>query len=102
MVMNSILSKIDGYKESLRQGGSKNKMRDSWRKIGRTLFKEDELHAYKEALNKHVRAINLLLHLSNGYVSCSFNRTGFDFSRIELLLIAWRIISNELKPQWRA
>lgn len=65
-VMNE---KIVGYQQSLQKGGSHSRMRDSWRKIGWSLFKKDELVGCRQRLSEHTTRINALIGQANAYVN---------------------------------
>ncbi|KAJ7493329.1 hypothetical protein B0H11DRAFT_2005928 [Mycena galericulata] len=57
-LMSEFLKKAEGYKKSLKKGGSGNSIRDSWRKIGWGLFKKDEIQQLKQqSLNLNSTAL---------------------------------------------
>lgn len=63
-LLNAICAKIAGYQKSLRRGGSGNMMKDSWRKIGWTLFKKDEILEMRRRLGDCTQSLTAHLSVS--------------------------------------
>ena len=59
--MEEFMKKIKKYQESLRKGGSGNMMRDSWRKVGWSLFKKEDLATLRGNLSMHRGTIMWIL-----------------------------------------
>ena len=56
-------SVIEKHKKSLSKQGSGNRMKDSWRKIGWSLFTREEIDGIDDALRGNIDAISLVLAL---------------------------------------
>lgn len=65
--LQSIQKRIDGYQNSLRQGGSGSRMRDSWRKIGWGLFTSRDIAYMRSELIERMARINTFISVSNRY-----------------------------------
>lgn len=67
-LISGLYTQIARFRESLlKKGGSGTMMRDSWRKIGWGLFKQDELVESQRRLSEQTSIIRTLLGLSNSY-----------------------------------
>lgn len=62
-------SKIFKFRDSLKKGGTRRMVIDSWRKIGWGIFKVDYLVEARRRLSEQSRMIKLLLEVSNTYVN---------------------------------
>lgn len=69
---NAIITRINRdiikYRESLRRGGSKRMMIDSWRKIGWTLFRGPEVDQVRQELASCAQRMTASISLSTKYV----------------------------------
>ena len=54
---------IEKHRKSLSKGGSGNRMKDSWRKIGWSLFTKEEIKEISGALDQDINAISMMLTL---------------------------------------
>lgn len=92
--------KIARFRSSLQKGGSGSMMRDSWRKIGWGLFKQDELIESRRRLSEQTNIIRSLLGLSNSYVCPLVGLYGShrltDSLPPESLLLGWTTRSAHL------
>lgn len=68
VIIFDLYAKIARFRDSLQKGGSGSMMRDSWRKIGWGLFKQDELVESRRRLSEQTNIIRSLLGLSNSYI----------------------------------
>lgn len=68
--MAEIYAKIAGYQKSLKRGGSGSAMKDSWRKIGWSLFKKEDIKEMRRRLSDCAQSITTLLSVSQSYVPC--------------------------------
>lgn len=64
-LMDAFKLRIEGYQRSLMKGGSGNRWRDSWRKIGWSIFRKEELIALKQELSEQKATINMMLSMSH-------------------------------------
>jgi hypothetical protein len=55
------LKKIEHYQPSLQVGGTKNKWKDAMRKIQWTLYRKDDVNAFRTEISVHLNSIQLLL-----------------------------------------
>ena len=55
------LERTEKYRKALQQGGSGSTVKDSWRKIGWSLFKKEEILALRDTLQLRLLSINILL-----------------------------------------
>ena len=58
---------MEKYRESLCRGGSRRKVKDTWRKISYKIFEEGDVAMLKDSLGRRVEAINLLLQVAGMY-----------------------------------
>ncbi len=59
--LGEFLQRIEKYRKRLRDGGSGNMMKDSWRKVGWALFKESEVRELREIAGMYTSSITLLM-----------------------------------------
>lgn len=59
--IEDFLARTEKYRHSLTAGGSGNWGKDSWRKIGWSLHKKDEVRVLREVLQLRLLSINILL-----------------------------------------
>lgn len=55
------LEKASKYRKTLQKGGSGSSVEDSWRKIGWSLFKKEEVNTLREVLQLRLLSINIML-----------------------------------------
>lgn len=73
-LLKGLHMRIERYQDRLREGGSRARMLESWRKIGWALFKNSELRAMKGHLEEVIGRINSLLSATHWYVWYLFVR----------------------------
>jgi hypothetical protein len=59
--MEKCLVSVDFYRQSLQAGGSGSPIKDSWRKIGWSLFKPKEIKELRDCLQLKISMMNCLL-----------------------------------------
>ena len=59
--MQAFLEKTEKYRKALGGGGSSTIMKDSWRKIGWSLHKKEEVKALRDLLQLRLLSMNVLL-----------------------------------------
>ena len=59
---------MEKYQKGLQKGGSKNMMVDTWRKLGWTFLKKEDVQNLKADLSTQHASIVFLLNLYNSYV----------------------------------
>ncbi|THH03786.1 hypothetical protein EW146_g10344 [Bondarzewia mesenterica] len=65
-LITDFYQRMRGYQNSLQRGGSGSRMRDSWRKIGWSIFKREEVIDLKRKLADQKNTIVLMLSMSDG------------------------------------
>jgi hypothetical protein len=66
-VMARFLEKTEKYRQSLSNNGGQSLVADSWRKIGWSLFKKDELADLRNTLQTGLTAVNILISTASRY-----------------------------------
>ena len=69
--LKDFMQTIEKYQKSLQKGGSKNMMLDTWRKLGWTFLKKEDVQHLKTDLKNQRDNISFLLTLYNTCVYCS-------------------------------
>ena len=59
--VEDFLGKTEKYRKALQAGGSGSGLKDSWRKIGWSLFKKEEIATLRDVLQVRLLSINVLL-----------------------------------------
>lgn len=59
--IEGFLEKVKKYELSLRDGGSGNRLKDGWRKVGWALYGKEDLEKFRAEINAISSTINMLL-----------------------------------------
>lgn len=68
-LMSKFLQETKNYRDSLSQGGSRNRVKDIWRKMSWGLFKKEDVQELRSKLGIHIGTITMLLAINRPYVS---------------------------------
>lgn len=71
LLLYEVHRQIQRHRTQLRKGGSHSRMQDSWRKIGWSLFKREELGVIQIMMKEAVRRISTVMIRSQWYVYLS-------------------------------
>lgn len=63
-LMLQFLQATEKYRDSLNKGGSRNKVKDAWKKMSWGLFKKEDIQELRESLKVHTDCITMLMMTS--------------------------------------